>query len=140
MTGRRAIAALLAAAACLIAVELGLGAVGFGKPKLADPCTSTPTFEGGGIDGAVQRFGLSGLNGAACSLHTSREELVLSFVPSAGTKGVRWDRPTIERALRDGLDRAAHDTAGNGILGDALAFVLRQAVARPVEWYLGSGT
>ena len=51
----------------------------FGHTKLADPCTAKPAFAGGGIDGAVQRFALSGLNGAACSLHTTREELVLSF-------------------------------------------------------------
>ena len=82
----RCLAVLLGAAVALIVVELSLGAIRFGKPKLADPCTSKPAFKGGGIDGEVQRFALSGLNGAACRLHTTREELVLSFVPAAGTK------------------------------------------------------
>ena len=93
------LAALGIAAVTLIAVELALGALSVGEPRLADPCTSEPAFSGGGLDGAVQKFALTGLNGAACELHTTREELVLSFVPSAGVAKVRWDRPTIERAL-----------------------------------------
>ena len=91
----------------------------------------------GSIDAAVQRFALSGLNGAACSLHTSREELVLSFAPSLGTKKVRWDKATIRQALRAGFERAAHDTAGGGIFGNALAFVMREAIADPLAFLLG---
>ena len=136
--GRIALAAVGAAAPVLIIVELALGAFSFGQTKLADPCTSKPAFSGGGIDGAVQRFALSGLNGAACSLHTSREELVLSFSPSAKTK-VRWDKATIDQALRAGLDRAAHDTAGGGISGRILAFLLREILANPLEWFLDGG-
>jgi len=114
-----ALAALAAAAVALIAVELALGALSLGEPRLADPCTSKPAFSGGGLDGAVQRFALTTLNGAACDLHTTREELVLSFVPSSGVEKMRWDRPTIERALRAGFDRAAEDLAGDGVAGRA---------------------
>ena len=136
--GRIALLALAAGAVVLVAVELALGAAGFGKAKLADPCTSRPAFAGGGIDGAVQRFALSGLNGAACSLHTTREEFVLSFTRSGRTK-VRWDNATIERALRAGFDRAARDTAGNGIAGAFLSLLLRDIVADPLAWLLGRG-
>jgi hypothetical protein len=134
------LAALAAAAVALIAVELGMGAIGFGEARLADPCTSKPHVSEGGIfgsvDAAVQRFALSGLNGAACSLHTTREELVLSFTPALGTKKVRWSRSTIETALRSGMRRAAHDTVG-GIFGDVLSFVLDNAIARPIAFFLG---
>jgi hypothetical protein len=136
--------AAAAAAAALIAVELGMGAIGFGEARLGDPCTSKPHLSEGGIigsvDAAVQRFALSGLNGAACSLHTTREELVLSFTPALGTKEVRWSRSTIRRALRGGFERAARDTAGNGIFGDVFAFVLREAVADPIAFLLGELT
>ncbi len=129
------------AAVALIAVELGMGAIGFGEADLANPCTTKPHFSEGGffgsIDAAIQRFALSGLNGAACSLHTSREELVLSLAPSLKTRKVRWTKSTIRTALRGGLDRAAHDTAGNGILGNALAFVFREAIADPIAFFLG---
>jgi hypothetical protein len=134
-------AALAVAAVALIAVELGMGAIGFGEARLAAPCTSKPHLSEGGftgsIDAAVQRFALSGLNGAACSLHTTREELVLSFTPALGTKKVRWSRSTIETALRSGMRRAARDTAGNGIFGDVLSFVLDNAIARPIAFFLG---
>lgn len=134
------LAVLASAAVALIAVELGMGGIDFGAARLADPCTSKPHLSEGGIfgsvDAAVQRFALSGLNGAACSLHTTREELALSFTPALGTKKVRWSRSTIETALRSGMRRAAHDTAG-GIFGDVLSFVLDNAIARPIAFFLG---
>jgi len=61
---------------------------------------------------------------------------VLSFVPAAGTKRIRWDRKTIDSALRAGLDRVAHEVAGNGIAGSVLAFTLGKAFAPSVEWFL----
>jgi hypothetical protein len=136
-----AVLLLLGAAVTLIAVELGMGAIDAGEPHLADPCTAKPKLEEGGffgsIDAAVQRVALSGLNGAACSLHTTREELVLSFSPSVGTKKVRWTRATIRKALRGGIDKAVHDTAGSGPIADALAFVLRETLADPLAYFLG---
>ena len=132
----RRLAVLLAAAATLLVVELSLGAVGFGKTELADPCTSKPAFEGGGLDGEVQRFALSGLNGAACKLGTTREELVLSFVPAAGTKRVRWNRDTIEDALRAGFDQAFDDLEGRGIAGYVIGHVLEVIVGAPLDFFL----
>jgi hypothetical protein len=140
---RRGTVALLAlglAAVALIVVELSLGALSAGETHLADPCTSKPAFEGGGVDGAVQRFALEGLNGAACELHTTREELVLSFVPAAGVDSVRWNRATIERALRAGFDRAAEDVAGDGLAGRLLEEALDRLVAPSLAWFLGGAT
>jgi hypothetical protein len=132
----RRIAVLLAAGVALVVVELALGALHFGKPRLANPCTSKPAFEGGGLDGEVQRFALSGLNGAACKLHTTREELVLSFVPAAGTTRVRWDRKTIDDALRFGFDRAFHDTEHRGVAGFVIGHVLEVVVGAPLDFFL----
>lgn len=136
-----AVLLLTAAAVALIAVELGMGAIDAGKTNLADPCTAKPHLSESGffgsIDAAVQRIALSGLNGAACSLHTSREELVLSFAPSVRTEKVRWSQATIRKALRAGIDKAVHDTAGTGVLADTLALVLRAALADPIAYFLG---
>ena len=133
---RKVLLALIAAAAALLVVELSLGAVGFGKPRLTDPCTSKPAFRGGGLDGEIQRFALSGLNGAACKLHTTREELVLSFVPAAGTKRVRWDRKTIEDALRYGFDRAFKDLESRGLAGLVIGHILEVVVGAPLDFFL----
>jgi hypothetical protein len=132
----RRLAVLLGLAAVLLIVELTLGAFHFGKPRLADPCTSKPAFNGGGLDGEAQRFALSGLNGAACKLHTTREELVLSFVPAAGTKRVRWDRATIEDALRSGFDRAFQDTEQRGIAGFVIGHILEVVLGAPLDYFL----
>jgi hypothetical protein len=131
------LAALLAAVGVLIVVELAMGALSFGETRIADPCTTEADFEGGGLDGAIQRFALSAISGAACDLGTSREELVLSFVPSADASDVRWDKETINRALRAGVERAAEDTAGTGILGGLLSGLLKEILADPLAWILG---
>jgi hypothetical protein len=136
MTPRRALLVLLAAVGVLIVCELAFGALDFGETTIADPCTTSANFEGGGIDGAVQKFALSAISGAACELHVSREELVLSLVPSA-SGAVRWDKATINRALRHGVERAAKDTAGSGILGGVLRAVLDKILADPLAWILG---
>jgi hypothetical protein len=132
----RRLAVLLGLAVTLLVVELALGAIHFGKPKLADPCTSKPAFEGGGIDGEVQRFALSGLNGAACKLHTTREELVLSFVPAAGTKRVRWDRKTIDDALKAGFQQAFDDTKQRGVAGFIIGNILEVVLGAPLNYFL----
>ncbi|HEY1369917.1 MAG TPA: hypothetical protein VGF23_22515 [Gaiellaceae bacterium] len=132
----RRMAVVLAAAVVLLIVELALGAIHFGQPKLADPCTSKPAFEGGGIDGEIQRFALSGLNGAACRLHTTREELVLSFVPAAGTKRVRWDRQTIEKALEAGFQQAFDDTEKRGVAGFVIGNILEVVLGAPLKYLL----
>jgi hypothetical protein len=135
------LAVLIAAAFTIVVIELAVGALDFGEARLADPCTSKPQVSEGGffgsIDAAVQRFALSGLNGAACELHTTREELVLSFVPSAETKKIKWSKATIERALRSGMRRAGRDTVGGGVFGDVVAFILDNALARPIAFFLG---
>jgi hypothetical protein len=134
--GKLVLVALAAAAALLIAIEFAFGALHFGRTTLADPCTAEIAFQGDGIDGAIQRFALSGLNGAACRLHTSREELVLSFSPTATTR-IRWNAVTISAALQAGFSRAAESAAGNGLLGRLAALLVRNVVADPLEWLLG---
>jgi hypothetical protein len=120
----------------LIALELALGASSFGQPDLANPCTAKAVSTGSGVSAEVERFARATLNGAACKLHTTREELVMSFVPGAGTKRIRWDRQTIDNALKAGLEHAAHEFAGNGLLGGVLAFTLGNLFAPSVEWFL----
>lgn len=132
----RRLAVLLAAAATLLIVELSIGGLSFGKPHLANACSDKPAFEGGGLDGEVQRFVLSALNGAACRLHTTREELVLSFVPAAGTKRVRWDRPTIDAALKAGFDQAVEDTEHRGVAGYVVGHILDVIVGAPLDFLL----
>jgi hypothetical protein len=98
------LAALILGAAVLVVVEFAKGAAGPVSPTIARPCRPHPPFTGGGVSGTVQRVVLEGLDGAACRLGTTREELVLSLSPSS--KSRRWERHTIEVAIRAGLNEA----------------------------------
>jgi hypothetical protein len=123
--------ALLASGAALVGVELGKGALDEPAPKIANPCQPR-AGRTGGIDTTIQRIVLDGLDGAACRLHTTREELVLSLDGGAGL-GVtrRWDAHTIEVALRAGLlrsvDAAVQRGDVPGFLGPALRGIVEHA-------------
>jgi hypothetical protein len=131
---------VLAGAGALIGVELGNGATSYGTATVADPCKPRPPFPGTGFDATVQRIALNGLDGAACSLGTTREEFVLSFAPETGTEPIRWDRKTIERALRAGLMRAIDDAERRDDVPGFVASLLRQVVERaPLDWLIEGG-
>jgi hypothetical protein len=120
------LAALLAGAVVLVGVELGEGALGHVPPALANPCRPRPAH-GGGLDATIQRIVLDGFDGAACRLHTTREELVLSLGPGTGFRR-RWDRRTIEAALRAGLLHSVDEAERRGDVPEFIAPLLRRLV------------
>lgn len=119
--------ALLLAVATLLAVELGLGATGYGSTRLADPC-HPKTFPGSGVDATIQRVVLDGLSGAACRLGTTREELVLSLGSGGGYPPRRGSREKIEVALRAGMLAAVDAAEQRGEIPSPLAPLLRGAI------------
>jgi hypothetical protein len=130
--------ALLLSGAALVGVELGKGALDEPAPKIANPCQPR---EGrtGGIDATIQRIVLDGLDGAACRLHTSREELVLSLGGGVGVTR-RWDQHTIEVALRAGLLRSVDEAVQRGDVPSFLAPALRQLVeSAPLDQLVRGG-
>src|SRR5262249_33669826 len=118
--------ALLAAGGTLIAGELGVGGANSGG-QVTDPCKPRTPFPGHGVDATIQRIVLDGLDGAACRLHTSREELVLSLNPSSDWP-VRWDEHTIEVAIRAGLRRSVDEAERRGDIPGFVADVARRIV------------
>ena len=134
-----ALVALFVGAASLIALELANGAANAGALAVRDPCAPRPSFSGEGLDATMQRIVLDGLDGAACELGTTREELVLSFDSELGGE-VDWDQETLERALRSGLEEAIADAEERGSLGGLEARILRELVARaPLDWLIEGG-
>jgi hypothetical protein len=113
---------LLCAAAALLVAELAVSAADRGV-AIANPCRPRAPFPGHGIDATIQRVVLEGLDGAACRLHTSREQLVLSLRGNG-----RWDRRTIENALRAGLRRAVEEAGRRGDIPGFLVPLARRAV------------
>jgi hypothetical protein len=121
------VAALLASGAVLLAVELGKGALEEPSPKIANPCKPRDGRTGG-IDTTIQRIVLDGLDGAACRLHTTREELVLSLGGDSAVLPRRWDEHTVEVALRAGLLRSVDAAERRGDVPGFLAPLLRRLV------------
>ena len=135
---KAALVALLIAGVALVAVELGLGALDEPSPKIADPCQPR-AGRTGGIDTTIQRIVLDGLDGAACRLHTTREELVLSI--GGGTEAPRhWDAYTIEAALRAGMLRSVDEAVQRGDIPSFLAPTVRGLVERlPLQRLIRGG-
>ena len=135
-----ALAALFMGAATLIGAELANGAADAGTLAVRDPCEPRPAFPGEGLDATLQRIVLDGLDGAACELETTREELVLALAPSSGVEPIPWDDETIEQALRAGLLEAISDAEERGSLNALVAVLLREIVERaPVQWLVDGG-
>jgi hypothetical protein len=133
------LAALLLAAAVLLVVELANGAAGGVSPAIAAPCTQRPPFTGHGLDATVQRVVLEGLDGAACRLGTTREQLVLSLSPASRGKP-RWSRHRVEAAVRGGLTHAIDAEAQQGNIPTLLVPLLHGLVrSTPFEKLIQGG-
>jgi hypothetical protein len=129
--------ALLLAGVILVAVELGMGAIDTG-PTVANPCQPRTPFPGSGIDAAIQRIVLNGLDGAACRLHTTREGLVLSLRSSGGS--VHFDKHTTEVAVRAGLLRAVDEAERRGDIPGFVAPIARRIIrSTPIDKLVQGG-
>ena len=143
MTGRLTpalwiLVALLASGLALVAAELGSGALNEPSPKIANPCEPRPGRTGG-IDTTIQRVVLDGLDGAACRLHTTREELVLS-IGGDSLAPRQWDQHTIDVALRAGLLGAVNRAEQRGDIPSFLVPLIRTAIDRiPLEKLIRGG-
>lgn len=130
----RILALLFVAAAVLVGVEFAMGAAHTGDVHLADPCKPRE-FRGD----VVQRIVLDGLDGAACRLHVSREELVLSL-GSGSPFHRRWDKKTIEVAVRAGLLRSVDEAERRGEIPPLLAEPVRKLIrTAPLDKLISGG-
>ena len=125
----------------LIAAEFRAGAQDFGTRDYVAPCDAPadPFPQGSGIDGTLQRIALSAINGAACDLHTSREDLILSLDRNSDFgPEVTWTKATLEQALRVGLVRAIDDADHRNTIPGIVARGLKVVAERaPIDWILG---
>ena len=109
-----------------------------GSVKIANPCKPRAPFPGHGVDATIQRVVLDGIDGAACRLHTTREELVLSLRGGDGSR--RWDQQTIDTALRAGLLRAVDEAGRRGDIPGFLVPTVRRVVETvPLEKLIQGG-
>jgi hypothetical protein len=104
--------ALLLSGVALVGVELGRGRSTSRRRR--SPIPASRGKADGGIDATIQRIVLDGLDGAACRLHTTREELAALARRLRVGRHRRWDAHTIEVALRAGLLRSVDAAVQRG--------------------------
>lgn len=131
--GFRAPLVAIAASIGLIGVYLAFGGASYDPAPVADPCEQRDAalleeralFEG---------IALSSLDGAACELGVSREELTVALAGEeataafAETYGVGEEE--IEDAVRAGLERAVDDAAAAGRVDGIEETILREIAER----------
>ncbi|MCB0877010.1 MAG: hypothetical protein R2718_11660 [Solirubrobacterales bacterium] len=122
----------LAASVGLIAVYVAFGGGSYTPAATADPCEARDesVLEDRGV---FEGIALSALDGAACELHVSREELTLAIADPEATQQFadahEIDADRIDAAVRAGLERAVDDAAAAGRIDGIEETILRQ-VAR----------
>ncbi len=137
----RAIALAAAAAATLVVVYLALGGASYAPAKVADPCVQREWRNPKGVEEVAEQIVLSALDGAACKLGVSREEIVLAFgsrdslnrfARKHGLSGKQLDE-----LVRSGLVRAVDDAERAGAISPTTADLVRGVVKRvPVSGLL----
>jgi MFS family permease len=87
------------AAAALIAVEVGMGATDDPVAE-ADPCNSQLQLEGGGLDFAIQRAALKGIDAIACQTGTTRVALLKRALGGDSSTGLTLpELPSLPQGL-----------------------------------------
>jgi AcrR family transcriptional regulator len=134
----RAIAWAVGASVALVIAYLALGGASYAPAKVADPCETRDWREPEGVEEVAEQIALSGLDGAACELDVSREEMVLALANPdsraqfAREHGISNER--LEQLVRDGLLRAIDDAEQADALDPTLAGLLRGIVSNiPVD-------
>jgi hypothetical protein len=128
---------ITAAAALGLAVPgvyVALGGGSYETSHVADPCQTREWRSPSGIQRVAEQIVLSTLDGVACEVGSSREELVLAL-PSAGSRiafarSHGLDADELEEVTRRGLDRAIRDAEKADALAGWQAALLRQAAER----------
>ncbi|MDP2710205.1 MAG: hypothetical protein Q8O56_03215, partial [Solirubrobacteraceae bacterium] len=109
-----------AAAALLVAIYASLGGGGFGPRPSADPCA--PRARPANVE-RTQRAALATLDGTACRLAISREDLLRALVQREQPAGVSDDE--LVDAFGAGVDRARDERSLGAVEAAALRVGLR---------------
>ena len=118
----RLVALAVVVALALAALYTALGGGDYEPTPVADPCASRERPRSGDILDPAQRATLAVLDGAACDLGMSREQVLLDLIRERNPQGVSDDR--VRDAVLAGIDRAERED----VLGRTEATVLRFAV------------
>jgi len=132
---------LLATVLLMVALCGGYVAAGgldYKPSAAADPCTPRTWPSVSGISEITQQAAISALDGAACKLNVSAEELGLAFTSKGRLSDFQqrhgFSDAEIQDAARAGVNRAIDDGEASGQLNSIEATILRLAAqAAPID-------
>ena len=126
--------------AAVVVPYLALGGATYKPTPVADPCQTREWRNPGGLSETLEQIALSALDGVACDLGVTREDLVLALrsedALDAFAKEHGLERADAEQAIREGLVRAVDDADRAGALPEFLAGPVRKAVESVPPWLL----
>lgn len=138
MKSRLVVIGAVVVGAAVPGAYLAAGGASYEPPVVADPCVTREWRSPSGVEQVAEQIVLSALDGAACDLHVSREELVMALATDqtrdrfARERGI--DRARLEETVRTGLVRSVDDAEEAGALAGWQAVILRPAAANlPVD-------
>ena len=124
--------------AAVVVPYLALGGASFEPTPVADPCVMREWRDPGDVEEALEQIALSALDGAACELGVTREDLVLAVRSEEALDGFAEEqgisRDDAERAVEDGLLRAVDDAEEAGAIGESVADIARRVVESVPPW------
>ncbi len=134
----RAIAYSVAAMLVLVGLYLALGGASYAPAQVADPCVTRSWRSPQGFEAVAEQIVLSALDGAACQLHVSREDMVLALADSGRrdqfVREHHISNAELESLVRNGLKRSIDDAQNAGALNATLAGVFRGVVGNlPID-------
>jgi hypothetical protein len=130
--------AALGLVACVVIPYVALGGGSFEPTPVADPCQPRTLAEAEGLGETIERIALRAVDGVACDLGVSREDLVLAlrseeaFDSFSDEHGI--DREEAEQAIHDGLVTAIDEAEEDGTLPGLVAPLVRKAAEEVPPW------
>jgi hypothetical protein len=138
LSGRVLVIGSILASLILVGAYLAAGGSSYEPEKVQDPCQPRPWSNPQSLGQIANQFTISALDGAACQLGVSREELAQALATPEGRERFKQryniNDTKLAKAIRAGLVRAVDDAEEAGALPPLLAGPLREAVQNiPLE-------
>jgi hypothetical protein len=126
--------------AAVVVPYLALGGGRYEPAPVADPCQTRERPDAEGLGETLERIALRAVDGVACELGVSREELVLALrdedALDAFASEQDIDRGELEDAITAGLVRAVDQAADEGGLPSFVAPLVRRAAESVPPWLI----
>jgi hypothetical protein len=125
------VASIIASLALIITYILA-GGLDFQPTPVADPCDSRVWTDPSGLEDTAQQLALSAVDGAACDLGVSREQLTRALASDESLDSFLREegisREQFDQAIKSGLERAVDDAENAGAIDPLVATGIRTAI------------